>query len=212
MSSAEKLLFALNQRGLCTFAPPEPLPCLPSLDCSSTPLISGRQAQELSLEQAQVLLKQSLSSELDALLGGYFLAHWIVVGIQSIRALPNSRPQHLHRDHKLGPQACMVWAMSLDPEIVLDTLFCPGSHKQHNRSITRSLTRQYPPISLDASGILYDSAIVHAGQSSEMACSPARIFISFASEYLSDSELAELAAFNGIQQPLMLSRQEVLRL
>ena len=211
MNEIETKLFSLHQRGVCSFLAPERRFQIPPFDKTSTFLISGRKAQEFSRLHAKEILQQIIRPEFDELLRNYFLGNWNILGVQSICSIPNSPPQKFHRDHKLGPRVCLVWAMSLDAEVLIDTRFCPSSHKNHKRPITKNFTSLYPPISIDTSGVLYDSAIVHAGKSSKMACSSKRIFISFSSELISDSEHTEIIKFNGIQTPLFFSARDILK-
>ena len=172
-------------------------------------LNTNRIARNLSQSDMIELLEPLFSLELDVLLCSYFMSEWILLGAQQIFATDIDRPQKFHRDHHLSGGYVLVLAFTLQEDATLSTLFCLGSHDETHHSIGPLLLKKYPPISMDSSCVIYDSALVHAGDNQPEALHQNRFFITFVSTDVSETDLKKVGRLNGIDRPLQIHRRDI---
>lgn len=206
----EEAQVALEERGVTSWSCSLPLETFEAQSIEHHSLNTNRRAENLSQTDAVKLLRGIWSHPLDVLLCSYFISDWQLLGAQRIFATDIEQPQRFHRDHHLPAGDVLVLAFTLLQETFLSTQFCLGSHHQHEAKIDAKLLREYPAHSLESSCVLYDSAIVHAGDKQPEALHPHRFFVTFVSTDVSEEDYRKVGRLNGIDTPFRLHRRNFL--
>ena len=203
----ECISFRLNWLSIRPFY--DPVYSLVVQSTNTTHLLSERVATNLSLQSCIPLLKAIFTPSLRMLIQQYFMSERFVVGVQNIRHLFSNINQKLHRDHNVGKRKCIVLAISLHEENVIDTIVCPYSHLYSIQPSSMDFNTRFPSCVLCSSAIIYDGYLVHGSQNSSHATVFHRLFIFIVVDTISESELSSIANLNGLGTTDVLHVQDI---
>ena len=184
-------------------------------------LHTGRKAINIPVKRATAILERILSPAVVSILDAYIYGGWKLVGMQTIKVQPRSAVQKFHRDHQHGLGFSLVVSLSVD-DCPLRTLMLPGSHTDHDTmssslfsadALAVQFDRQKRSVAIKGRMMIYDPHIIHAGGANpDNRWWSRRLFVTFASNELSNGDLRDMQQTNSLEGYRNYEKHQIFKL